>query len=240
MNEKFCVVEHKSLRLLVYEPWWSKGLIHGMTLRPFSCDTSRWEKAKDEVQRCLGLIDIFIPKQSHTTNIHNFREISKEQFWGVIRGEQADAFVVPRKQSLSEGFGVFTADCVPLIVKSTNDFAVIHAGWRGLARMIIPKVLRQLSEIEEIVIFPCAGGRLYEVGAEVIEDIGDTAVFDARTGSPDKYLLDTAATAIHQVQLVCPDCSIACADICTIEDTRFHSFRRDGTASGRNLTFVTV
>ena len=79
MNEKFCVVEHKSLRLLVYEPWWSKGLIHGMTLRPFSCDTSRWEKAKDEVQRCLGLIDIFIPKQSHTTNIHNFREISKEQ-----------------------------------------------------------------------------------------------------------------------------------------------------------------
>ncbi len=103
MNENFCVVEHKSLWLLVYEPWWSKGLIHGMTLRPFSCDTSRWETAKYEVQRCLGLIDIFIPKQSHTTNIHDFRDISKEQFWDVIRGEQADAFVVPRKQSLSQG-----------------------------------------------------------------------------------------------------------------------------------------
>ena len=240
MNENFCVVEHKSLRFLVYEPWWSKGLMHGMTLRPFSCDALRWETAKGELERCLGLIDILIPKQSHTTNIHDFRQISDEQFWDVIRGARADAFVVPRKQSLSQGFGVFTADCVPLIVKTTNDFAIIHAGWRGLARMIIPKVLQRLSDIEEVVIFPCAGGRLYEVGAEVIEDIGDTAVFDAQTSRPDKYLLDTAATAIHQVQLVCQDCLIACADICTIEDTRFHSFRRDGAASGRNLTFVTV
>ena len=214
--------------------------MHGMTLRPFSCDALRWETAKGELERCLGLIDILIPKQSHTTNIHDFRQISDEQFWDVIRGARADAFVVPRKQSLSQGFGVFTADCVPLIVKTTNDFAIIHAGWRGLARMIIPKVLQRLSDIEEVVIFPCAGGRLYEVGAEVIEDIGDTAVFDAQTSRPDKYLLDTAATAIHQVQLVCQDCLIACSDICTIEDTRFHSFRRDGSPSGRNLTFVTV
>jgi copper oxidase (laccase) domain-containing protein len=87
-------------------------------------------------------------------------------------------------------------------------------------------------------VFACAGGQRYEVGVEVLSAIGAQSVFVPATHRADCFLLDTAATAVRQLRDECPDLQVFAADICTISDTRFHSFRRDGEAAGRAITFV--
>jgi copper oxidase (laccase) domain-containing protein len=93
---------------------------------------------------------------------------------------------------------------------------------------------------------------VYEVGGEVVEAIGTTAVFcpaDPKS-SKDKFLLNLSATAAKQLSDAAPGATVVTADVCTISASvssssgkhspLFHSYRRDGAKSGRNLTFVRV
>jgi copper oxidase (laccase) domain-containing protein len=105
-----------------------------------------------------------------------------------------------------------------------------------LANGIIGKVAQALGEIEEAAVFGCAGGAAYEVGKAVIDSIGETAVY--KVTAEDKILLDTAETARRQLMPHLALEHIESSGICTIEDSRFHSHRRDAEQAGRSLTFV--
>jgi copper oxidase (laccase) domain-containing protein len=157
----------------------------------------------------------------------------------LVKGVRCDALIAPRAQVLRGsrvGFGVMSADCVPLLVRSKSGWAAIHAGWRGLACGVIANTLQAVEGIQEVAVFAAAGGGRYEVGGEVIEAIGSSAVHT--TGHNGKFLLDTAQTALKQLQLVQPTVKAEVAGICTISDERFYSFRRQGQSCGRSLTFI--
>jgi copper oxidase (laccase) domain-containing protein len=159
-------------------------------------------------------------------------------------GGEADAILAPLRVPESVLLGIQTADCVPIILTAENGVALIHAGWRGFAQGIVEQVCSALfSEFGKITsasIGPCAGGQRYEVGREVIVDIGESrAVYktDAQTNSC--YLDMQSSVAMVLSSYVDPE-MIWKANACTISDVAFHSYRREGKTAGRNLSFVVL
>lgn len=128
---------------------------------------------------------------------------------------------------------ILVADCLPVLLCSHDgrEIAALHAGWRGLASGIIDRVLdrfasRQLHAFLGPAIGPCH----YEVDTPVREAFGELGC--APGGflpgrDSEHWMLDLRAVARHRLQSLGVE-DIAGSDICTVCDTRFYSFRRDG------------
>lgn len=244
MNPHFAIVDHNGFHLLVYRPWWEEGILHGMTLRPPSFGEDSLLSIAPEFCRAMGISMMANPRQTHSDLFFDARSV--EQTLALVSPERQllrfgeyDAVIAPSSQNIPEervGYAITTADCVPIVIRGSSGWGLIHAGWRGLANGIIRKVARALGEPVEAAIFACAGGDVYEVGAEVIEAIGSSA--SHRPGRDGRYVLDTAHTASQQLRAVMAAQPVEISGICTIVDSRFHSHRRDGELSGRAITFV--
>lgn len=244
MNERFEFITHGDLSLLVYRPWREQGIVHGMTLRDVSFRSPVSEQLQVRFYRAVGVPALLTPQQTHSDSFIDLRpkgslERLRERSASLLFCEESDGVIGMTSLSESDAtlaIGVTTADCVPVIVRSSQGWGVIHAGWRGLANGIIGKVVSALGDPREAVIFPSAGPGRYEVGCEVVDAIGPTAAH-LPTG-PDKSLLDTAETARNQLARYLKRDAVDSSGICTIADERFHSYRREGDSAGRSLTFV--
>ena len=244
MNPRFEIIDHNGLRLLVYRPWWEEGILHGMTLGPLSFGGDAIVPSARKLYEATGLSMLANPKQTHGDLFFDARaaentieRISPDR--ALLRFGEYDGVMAPRNQNVPGervGYAIATADCVPVVLRGSAGWGLIHAGWRGLANGIIGKVAHGLGEVVEAAIFACAGGEVYEVGPEVIEAIGKTASYRAATNG--KFLLDTAETAAAQLRSVVLSGIIEKSGVCTMCDSRFHSHRRDGERAGRSITFV--
>jgi polyphenol oxidase len=152
-------------------------------------------------------------------------------------GQEADAVVAPSTGS-AVAVGVRVADCVPVLVASTNTAAVaaIHAGWRGVVAGIVPAGVELLGGGALIAaIGPCIGACCFEVGA----DVGDRIGFVTRRAGEKAYVDLRAAVRAQLRALGLADDAIEDVPGCTKhEPDRFHSFRRDGANSGRMLAAI--
>jgi copper oxidase (laccase) domain-containing protein len=237
------------LQFLSNTAWWAEGFRHGMTMTDLTF--SQFDRAVCSRRLCDGFDadSLILLKQVHGRAVIDCRDsrtlsgmlnCDSSSFAQAVEG---DALVVPCQQPTPGRrflFGVLTADCVPVVLRGKAGLAVVHAGWRGLAQGIIKTSAETLGAVNDGAVFACAGGgesRTYEVGAEVVEAIGSSAVY-TRVSDSKKFLLDTAETAMTQLQEAVPGGSFVSARICTISDARFHSFRRDGERAGRSITFV--
>ena len=145
--------------------------------------------------------------------------------------------------------GVVTADCVPLLLVSTDApvAVAVHAGWRGSAAGIAERTVKELArasglEPSELVVAvgPHIGPCCYEIDQPVRERIDEASVF-----SPSKrsghYMLDLFA--LNRLQLVragVRDDRIERVGGCTAcAEPLYYSYRRDGRA-GRMLHWVRV
>jgi hypothetical protein len=166
----------------------------------------------------------------------------------LVLGE-ADASLATRPGVV---VGVVTADCVPVLIAAGGAaVAAVHAGWRGLARGVIPRALEALSAAAPraglvAAIGPSIGPCCYEVDAPVIdamrERFGAAAEGALRPARPGHALLDLAALARAALLAAgVPAISIGAVAACTRCDAeRFHSFRRDGAGAGRLLSWIEV
>jgi copper oxidase (laccase) domain-containing protein len=259
VNKDFAFIRSGSLELLAYLPWFNKGLVHGMTTSSLMLRGDSFAMDLSKICSELNLTYLALPQQKHGRDVLSLNSVhahleSLDRFGDLMRRYVADVIIAPGGQLLGErgrvGYGVATADCVPLIVRASSGYAVIHAGWRGLANRVIEEGLKQVGEPLEVAIFGCAGGESYQVGEEVIEAIGRQAVFTSAASSgflggeghqingTKRYLLDVAATAKAQLLAVAPGLAVAIAGLCTIKSRELHSYRRDGEAAGRCVTLV--
>ncbi len=145
---------------------------------------------------------------------------------------------------------VVTADCVPILVAAGHAVAAVHAGWRGLARGVIPAALELLADHAagappRAVIGPHIGC-CYEIDAPVVNGLGerfgdelDAALTPSRPGHHRLDLarltrrdLERAGVDAQHVAEITPSCTFCDAE-------HFHSYRRDGDDAGRLLHFVT-
>ena len=167
---------------------------------------------------------------------------------GGHRGEvRADALI-----SLDPGVavGVFTADCVPLLLAATDaggrvrGVAAAHCGWRGAAAGLAAATASELAGASQtrthdlrIWIGAAIGGASYEVGPEVAERFAD--IYRTR-GEGDRWHLDLAeALRGELLGAGVRDEHIASCGLDTYtEPELLFSYRRAGGSTGRMLSFI--
>lgn len=144
---------------------------------------------------------------------------------------------------------VRAADCVPVLLADPdrNLVAAVHAGRKGLVAGVVPGALATLRDLggERVVawIGPHACGRCYEVPEEMRREVAEhvpDAWSQTSWGTP---ALDLAAGVRAQLRAAVggPEVGeVVEVDRCTIEDTSFYSYRRDGALSGRHAGLIWV
>jgi len=138
------------------------------------------------------------------------------------------------------------ADCAGVLLydKKKEVVAAVHSGWRGTRLNITGRTICEMeekysSERKDILAYisPSASVENYEVSEEFLEYFPEK-VFQKREG---KLYFDNKM--MIKEQLIMADISIdniEISDICTISDTDYHSFRRDGKKSGRMAAFICI
>ena len=138
------------------------------------------------------------------------------------------------------------ADCVPILLADpvTGNVAAVHAGWRGVeARILQASVTSVTGDGSRLVaaIGPCIGACCFEVGEDVAERIAAVSVPAVVVGraAPKAYVDLRAAVRAQLRDLGLADEAIEDVGACTrCNPTDYHSFRRDGEASGRLLAVI--
>jgi hypothetical protein len=163
---------------------------------------------------------------------------------GVLRGApeaavEADAVWTDDPRT---AVGVVSADCVPLLLarRGGERVAAVHAGWRGLAAGVVEAAVAALGRADRLVaaLGPAASGEAYEVGPEVLAALAPAgarrrptraghALLDLRGVCVDR--LTACGVAAERIEVVGP---------CTISTPGWPSYRRQGDAAGRILSWV--
>lgn len=164
---------------------------------------------------------------------------------------EGDALVTTRPGT---GAGVHTADCVPILIAHPcrPACAAVHAGWRGLAGGVVEGAVRRLADRlgaaarREFVAAagPSARGCCYEVGEEVADRLRPLPGGDRRLHKwkgRGKWTADLQALAVDA--LVAAGLSsdhVEAVGPCTICSPSCHSYRREKTLTGRQLSFIYI
>jgi len=158
---------------------------------------------------------------------------------------EADASVAAAPGLL---LGIKTADCLPVLLVDPERrlVAAAHAGWRGTAQGVARRAVEALaargSRPENLVaaLGPGIGSCCYEVGEDVREAFGPDGPAFFRPGPSGRPHLDVRAANVRQLVEAglraeaihhLAECTRCRADL-------YPSYRRDGAAAGRMISFV--
>ena len=179
---------------------------------------------------------VVFPRQEHTSNV---------QICSEGRAFPACDGLITAKENLFLAISV--ADCVPIVLLDTinNVVAAVHAGWRGTTLRIVEKAVQLMKDKfssgpESIVTFigPSAGVCCYEVGEEVAKLYPQVCIHPKKNG---KFHIDVKqANVLQLLENGVQDTQIEVHPDCTIHNSQYHSFRRDGKNSGRMLAIVGI
>jgi len=170
-------------------------------------------------------------KQVHGDRIAIIEEVTDE-------APTADALVtgIP-----GIALAVMVADCIPLLLKSSEVVAAVHVGRRGLQNQITRKTLALMREMGASTITAIIGpgicGKCYEVSEDVFKEVVAEHPFtEARTPS-GSYALDLHAG----LRSVLSDEGIGILDKfeCTFENPELFSYRRD-SITGRQAGIIAL
>lgn len=222
----------------------ANGVAHAFTMRPDNLSLPSGPQ-HNRAAACRAALCVALGAEAHrlTTmrQVHGagVAVVSREQEGTDL--EQVDALVVDRP---GVPLLALSADC-PLVVVCDPVRAVLgvaHAGWRGtlagIARGLVDAMVTSCGARPPDMVAavgPSAGPDRYEVGPEVRDQAagclpggerffrrrGDTLLLDLWTANVDQ--LCRAGLDPRRIDL---------AAHCTIGDERFHSYRRDGAATG--------
>ena len=139
---------------------------------------------------------------------------------------------------------VTTADCLPVLLceRAGKGVGIAHAGWRGLARGVVERVVRAMGvPPRDLIAYigPGIGARCYEVGEDVREAFVEPDPAAAGSFAPrqdGKYLVDLYGLARRRLAAA-GVAEVYGGEFCTASDARFFSFRRDRT-TGRMASLI--
>lgn len=126
---------------------------------------------------------------------------------------------------------VLVADCVPVVLTAERAVGVVHAGRRGVVAGVVAAAVATMRELDGgrlvATIGPAICGRCYEVPAAMQADVVAVVPAAKATTSAGTAGLDLPAAVRGQLA----DAGVEVPEqpaICTREDDRFYSHRRDG------------
>ena len=190
---------------------------------------------RERLKRVTGLDDIVWMEQLHTNTVT------------VVDGPRdepvpaTDAIVTTQRRL---GLGVLVADCTPVLLVdvSAGVIGTAHAGRLGARNGIVRNTVNTMVDLGarpgsiQVLMGPAAAGRNYELPEEMARDVEKhlpgsltrtakgTWGVDVRTGLV-RQLMGMGVTAIESDPR------------CTIEDTDFFSYRREGV-TGRQAGVI--
>jgi YfiH family protein len=213
------------------------GLVHGFEQRAPSDGGETADATRARVGRALEASGRLLL----LSQVHGARVV--EAPW---EGRpEADAAVATAPGWL---LGIQTADCLPvLLVDPRRRFvAAAHGGWRGTAAGVAARAVEALvargSRPGDLVaaLGPAVGVCCYEVGLELHGSFGPSGAAFFRPGPRGRPHLDLRAATVRQLlDAGVPSEAIHHVGDCTrCRDDLYHSYRRDGRAAGRMVSFV--
>jgi len=154
--------------------------------------------------------------------------------------------------------GVRTADCIPILLYDERNGAVaaVHSGWKGTIKRIVQKVVFRMhyeygTEAGELkaLIGPGICRDCFQVGEEVVEYFRDTDFpldkIYSWNGAREEENKGTGhhidlfeANRLLLLQVGIHEENIMVTGLCTYEDDRFYSARREGVECGRNINSI--
>jgi YfiH family protein len=211
------------------------GLVHGFGRRGAGPVESR-EATERRLSATLEAGErLFLPRQVHGAHV-------VEAPWR--ESPEADA-ALTRRDGLF--VAVRTADCLPVLVADPGRRLAVaaHAGWRGTVAGVCARSVESLVACGAragdlvAVIGPGIGVCCYEVGSEVVDAFGgpDSALFEP---GRQRHQLNLRLANRRQLERagLRPD-HVHDVDECTAcRPELYHSFRRDGAASGRMISYI--
>lgn len=139
--------------------------------------------------------------------------------------------------------GIKVADCTAVLIygvrKSQEEFvAALHAGWRGTANRIFQNFFDEVEPQEFTAwLSPRICQSHFEVGPEVLEELGLSAARFSKSGLGDRSYLDLGA--LQKLQLEELGARVISHPLCTYHQNEMFSFRRSGKLeTGRHWAFI--
>ena len=131
--------------------------------------------------------------------------------------------------------GVLTADCLPIALSKNDgsEFAILHAGWKGLLSGVIESTLTSFTKDCSDVsawIGPSISQKNYEVGNDLYEsfiDKDDGSESNFIEKGNDKWLFSLHGEAKRILGKY--DINVDVSSECTFESESLFSYRRDQT-----------
>jgi polyphenol oxidase len=206
--------------------------------------------------RALGLppeARVYVLRQVHRTAA---RAVKGDEPWDEVARSEGDIVLTGGAQARAgrAAVGVLLADCVPVLLADRRSGAVaaIHSGWRGTAanaaRAGVSALRALASDPGDLLaaIGPHIEGCCFEVGPDVAEVLARASRADASAvlpGERPRVDLRCIVRAQLEAEGLDPEAidDVRGCSVCTREPDgapRFHSFRRDGTRSGRLLSAI--
>ena len=173
---------------------------------------------REELRALASLSDIAFMNQSHSNTVVEVSDASE-----VI---DADALVTTSK---GLGIAVIAADCLPILLSSSQAVAAVHAGRVGVGNGIIDRTVALMQSLGARGISATVGPSIcadcYEVSPQMYQEF--VLENPEASTSAQKHALDLKRSARAQLEnlgVVTRD-----VDICTLENHDYFSFRRDRT-----------
>lgn len=140
------------------------------------------------------------------------------------------------------------ADCLVMGLIGDDDLslAAVHCGWRGLVADVTGSTVAALGDlgvgVHHVVLGPAVCGACYPVPPERAEEVRDTcspavaaaALVICRDGQPGIDVRRGVIARLAELGLT----AVTSVDICTVEDARLFSHRRDGVTGRQGIVLV--
>jgi YfiH family protein len=154
----------------------------------------------------------------------------------IIAEPTSDALVT---QIVGIGLAVMVADCIPLLLASSQTVAAVHVGRKGLMNEVAVAAIHEMrsrdtSEITAVV-GPSICGECYEVSQDIYDDVTKTFPLAASKTRDGGFALDLSRALIDQLKGL--GVRVIDEGRCTVEESNLYSYRRDGV-TGRQVGVV--
>ena len=188
----------------------------------------------NDVMRNRSLVDA--PSLAFMNQVHGSTIVVVDSLSSIE--PTADAMVTQQKNL---ALAVLVADCIPLLMwdRAETTVAAVHVGRRGLVHLIALSTLTLMKEMGATDICaeigPAICGACYEVGQDVFDE-----VVQNRSSAASKTLRGTLALNLPralETALVDQGVEVIQSNVCTVENEKYFSYRRD-SVTGRQAGLI--
>jgi polyphenol oxidase len=208
--------------------------------RSFNRNTEDGIKNLNSIKVDFDLDELIYINQIHSDVVYKYEKTDKDLIY-----KEGDGLITNIDNT---AIGVFTADCVPIIIiDDNNNMAAIHSGWKGTYNSIVLRTLEKMREefntdINSIKIFigPHIRKCCYEVSSELKEKflnktkIKENTLFNERNLSLEECILkDIRSFNIKEDNIYSLNLCTHCE-----KDIKLFSYRKSVGTYGRLFSFV--